>query len=84
MLFLLIDSRHKLKLEKLHDALIILFYISPSSRQLQRLFFINYVLFSLFFLISFFIIYFSLLYWWKDTKTTTYKLPYPYIYRRNL
>ena len=29
----------KLKLEKIQDTLIILFYVSPSSPQLQRLFF---------------------------------------------
>ena len=28
----------KLKLEKVHDTLIIIFYVSPSSNQLQRLF----------------------------------------------
>ena len=33
------DSPQKQKLEKIHDTLIILFYISLSSRQLQRLFF---------------------------------------------
>ena len=37
MLFLLTDSPQKLKLEKVHGTLIILFYVSPSSPQLQRL-----------------------------------------------
>ena len=35
MLLLLTDSRQKLKLEKVHDALIVLFYLSPSSPPLQ-------------------------------------------------
>ena len=35
MLFLLTDSSQKLKLEKVHGAFIILFYVSPSSPQLQ-------------------------------------------------
>ena len=39
MLFLLTDSPQKLKLENIHDTLIILFYVSPRSPQLQRLFF---------------------------------------------
>ena len=39
MLFLLTDSPQKLKLEKFHGTLIILFYVSWSSSQLQRLFF---------------------------------------------
>ena len=39
MLFLLTDSLKKLKLEKIHRTLISLFYVSPSSPQLQRLFF---------------------------------------------
>ena len=39
MLFLLTDSSQKLKLEKIHGTLIILFYVIPSSPQLQRLFF---------------------------------------------
>ena len=39
MLFLLTDSPQKLKLEKIHGTSIILFYVSPSSPQLQRLFF---------------------------------------------
>ena len=34
-----VDSPQKLKLEKIHGTLIILFYVSPSSPQLQRLFF---------------------------------------------
>ena len=38
MLFLLIDSFQKLKLEMIHGALIILFYVSPSSPQLQSRF----------------------------------------------
>ena len=38
MLFLLADSPQKLKLEMVHDTLIIIFYVSPSSNQLQRLF----------------------------------------------
>ena len=38
MLFLLIDSLQKLKLEMIHGALIILFYVSPSSPQLQSRF----------------------------------------------
>ena len=37
MVFLLTDSLQKLKLEKIHDILIILFNVSPSSPQLQRL-----------------------------------------------
>ena len=39
MLFLLTDSPQKLKLEKIHGTLIILFYLNPSFPQLQRLFF---------------------------------------------
>ena len=39
MLFLLTGSPQKLKLEKLHGTLIILFHVSPSSPQLQRLLF---------------------------------------------
>ena len=39
MLFLLIDSPQKLKLENIHDALIILFYVSPRSPHLKRRFF---------------------------------------------
>ena len=39
MLFLLTDSPQKLKLEKIHGTLIILFYVSLSYRQLQRIFF---------------------------------------------
>ena len=39
MLFLLIDSLQKLKLEKIHGTLIIVLYVSASSPQLQRLFF---------------------------------------------
>ena len=35
MLFLLTDSPQKLKLEKVHGALIILFYVSPISPPLQ-------------------------------------------------
>ena len=35
MLFLLTDSPQKLKLENIHDTLIILFYVSPRSPQLQ-------------------------------------------------
>ena len=38
MLFLLTDFPQKLKLEKVHGALIILFYISPSSPPLQHRF----------------------------------------------
>ena len=38
MLFLVTDSPQKLKLGNIHDTLIILFYVSPSSRQLQILF----------------------------------------------
>ena len=38
MLFLLTDFPQKLILEKIHDTLIILFYVSPNSHQLQRLF----------------------------------------------
>ena len=41
MLSLLTDSSHKLKLEKIHGTLIILFYVSLSSPQLQILFFIE-------------------------------------------
>ena len=41
MLSLLTDSPHKLKLEKIHGTLIILFYVSLSSPQLQILFFIR-------------------------------------------
>ena len=40
MSFLLIDSSQKLKLEKIHGILIILFYVGPSSPQLQILFFL--------------------------------------------
>ena len=36
-LFLLTDSTQKLKLEKIHGTLIILFYVSPGSPQLQRI-----------------------------------------------
>ena len=39
MLILLTDSPQKLKLEKIHDTLIILFYVSRRFPQLQRLFF---------------------------------------------
>ena len=39
MLILLTDSPQKLKLEKIHDTLIILFYVSPRSPQQQRLLF---------------------------------------------
>ena len=39
MLFLLTNSSQKLKLEKFRGTLIILFYVSPSSTQLQKLFF---------------------------------------------
>ena len=39
MLFLLTGSPQKLKLEKIHDTLIIPFYVSPKSSQLQKLFF---------------------------------------------
>ena len=39
MLFLLTDSPQKLKSEKIPGTLIILFYVSPSSHQLQRIFF---------------------------------------------
>ena len=38
MVFLLTDSRQKLKLEKIHGALIIIFYVSPSSPPLQTCF----------------------------------------------
>ena len=38
MLFLLTDYPQKLKLEKVHDALIILFYVSLSSLPLQSRF----------------------------------------------
>ena len=38
MLFLLTDSPQKLKLEKIHDTLTILFYVSPRSPQVQILF----------------------------------------------
>ena len=40
MLFLLTDSPQKLKFEKIHDAVIILFYKSPGSPQLQKLLFL--------------------------------------------
>ena len=43
MLFLSTDSPSKLRLQKIHPALIILFYVSLSSRQLQRLFFIKHI-----------------------------------------
>ena len=36
MLFLLTEFTHKLKLEKIHGTLIILFYVSSRSPQLQR------------------------------------------------
>ena len=39
MLLLLTHSLQKLKLEKIHDTVIIIFYKSVSSPQLQRLFF---------------------------------------------
>ena len=39
MLLLLTHSLQKLKLEKIHDTVIIIFYKSASSPQLQRLFF---------------------------------------------
>ena len=39
MLFLLTDSSQKLKLQMFHGTLIILFYVSPSSPQLQGLLF---------------------------------------------
>ena len=38
MLFLLTDSRQKLKLEKVYDALIILFYVTLSFPPLQSRF----------------------------------------------
>ena len=38
MLFLLTDAPQELKLEKVHGALIILFYVSPSSPPLQSRF----------------------------------------------
>ena len=41
MLFLLTDSPQKLKLEKFYGTLIIFFYVSSSSPQLQILFFIS-------------------------------------------
>ena len=37
MLLLSIDSPQKQKLEKIHGTLIIIFYVSPSSPQLQIL-----------------------------------------------
>ena len=37
MLFLLTDFPQKLKLEKIHDTLIILSYVSSRSPQLQKL-----------------------------------------------
>ena len=37
MLFLLTDFSQKLKLEEANGTLIILFYVSPSSPQLQRI-----------------------------------------------
>ena len=42
MQFLLTDSPQKLKLEKFHGTLTILFYVNPSSYQLQRFFFFMY------------------------------------------
>ena len=39
MLFLLTDSPQERKLKKIHDTLIILFYVNPRSPQLQSLFF---------------------------------------------
>ena len=39
MLFLLIDSPQKLKLEKIQDTLLIFFDISPTYPQLQPIFF---------------------------------------------
>ena len=42
MLFLFADSPQKLKLEKIHGTLIILFYVSPSSPQLQTLFLLKH------------------------------------------
>ena len=41
MLFLLTDSTQKIKLEKIHGTLIILFYVSLSSQQQRLLFFIK-------------------------------------------
>ena len=38
MLFLLRESPQKIKLEKVHGALVILFYVSPSSSPLQSCF----------------------------------------------
>ena len=38
MLFLLTDSPQKLKIDKVHGALIILFYVSPTSPPLQSCF----------------------------------------------
>ena len=38
MLFILRDTAQKLKLERVHDALMILFYVSPSSPPLQSFF----------------------------------------------
>ena len=37
MLILLTDSPQKLKLEKIHEALIILFDVSPTSPQQERI-----------------------------------------------
>ena len=41
MLFLLIDSPQKLKLEKIHGTLIILYYVSLSSPPFKDFFFIK-------------------------------------------
>ena len=42
MLLLLTDSLQKLKLKTIHDTLIILFYVSLGSPQLQDFSFLNY------------------------------------------
>ena len=39
MLFKLTDSPQKLDFKKIHGTLIILFYVSPSSHRLQKIFF---------------------------------------------
>ena len=62
MLFLLADYHQKLKLEKFHGTLILLFYVSPSSPQLQRLF--------LFLLKKQKTNHSSASDWWKYTKST--------------
>ena len=59
MVSLLTDSSHKLKLENIHGTLIILFFVSLSSPQLQRLFYQKRKK-----------IHSSTSHWWENTKSS--------------